>query len=475
MGPTAAGAARAMLAPRPRFEDETPSSMADERKRRPSRVPAGRIERLARIGWMAGEFAAGGLAEGARRVLGAERGLSPNWFLGEANARRLARRLSRMRGAAMKLGQLLSLEGDDFLSPEFAEALAVLQASADAMPPSQVRRVLGRAYGRGWEERFRRFDFEPLAAASIGQVHAATAADGRELALKIQYPGVARSIESDVENLAAVLRLARVLPRELELGPLLEEAKQQLRQEANYLLEADHLRRYRALLAGEPDFVVPRVHDDLTTRRVLAMDRIRGRPIDELRASEHPQALRDAVGKRLQRLLMREFFEFHFVQTDPNFANYLWIPETGAVALLDLGATREIPDRLVTLYARLFRAAIAGDRGKIRAAAEALRFLAPEERPDRAEGLVDLILLVCDPLRHPGVYDFATSDLPNRGRTLGFDLAFRRGFWRPPPPETIFLHRKLAGTFFLCARIRARVHVRALVEPFLDRADPRSA
>jgi predicted unusual protein kinase regulating ubiquinone biosynthesis (AarF/ABC1/UbiB family) len=436
-------------------------------------VPAGRLERLARFGWMAGEFAAGGLVEGTRRLFGREAADTASALLHPANAQRLARRLARLRGAAMKLGQLLSLESSDIFPPEFAEALAVLRASADTMPPTQVRRVLAREYGRGFEARFRSFDWEPVAAASIGQVHAAVASDGRRLALKIQYPGVARSIDSDVDNVAALLRLARLLPGEVDLSGILAEAKRQLRQEADYRIEAEHLRRYRALLADEPAFFVPQVHDDLSTRRVLAMDFVEGDPIEVLAEPGTPQARRDAIGLALERLVFRELFEFRFMQTDPNFANYLIEPGSDRIGLLDLGSAREFSPEFRDRYARIVRAVLAGERPEIRSAAEAIGYLAPGEREDRARGVEDLILLVCEPIRHLGVYDFGRSKLPSRARDLGFDLAFRRGFLRPPPPETVFLHRKLVGSFLLCARIRARVDVGALVRPFVGAPAPR--
>ena len=277
----------------------------DRKKRRQTRVPAGRIERLARLGWMAGGFAVGGLTDGAKRLVGSSKIDPTSVFLSAARAEKLAGQLSQMRGAAMKLGQMLSLEGDDLVPAEFAGALAMLRAGADTMPASQVRRALGRAYGKGWEERFRVFDFEPLAAASIGQVHAAVAEDGRELAVKIQYPGVAKSIDSDLDNLAGVLRMARILPVEIDISEILAEAKRQLRQEADYELEAEHLERYRALVADQPDVFVPRVYPDLTTKRVLAMERAPGRPIDDLRGPEYPQHIRDRVGEQLQRLLFK--------------------------------------------------------------------------------------------------------------------------------------------------------------------------
>ena len=439
--------------------------MADKPRRR-SRVPTGRLERIARIGWMAGEFALGGMAEGARRLTGRRQG-SQSVFLTGANARRLAQRLSRMRGAAMKLGQLLSLEGDDLLPLEFAEALSILRSAADTMPATQVRRAIGREYGKGWQTRFRDFDFEPIAAASIGQVHTAVAGDGRELALKVQYPGVAHSINSDVNNLAAVLRLTRILPVDVDVSGIIAEAKRQLRQEADYLAEARHQSRYRELVSDEPRLLVPSVHDDLTTARVLAMDLVHGRPIEDLRGREHPQDLRDAIGRCLQQLMFRELLEFRFMQTDPNFSNYLLVPETGQVALLDFGAAREISRELAEQYAELFRSAMARDRAALLRAASAIGFAPANQPRDRIEGLLDLILLVCEPFQHCGEYDFGSSDLPSRARDAGFELAFRRGFLHPPPPQTIFLHRKLAGTFFLCARIRARVDARVLIEPFL--------
>ncbi len=436
-------------------------------RRRRSRVPAGRIERLARFGLMAGEFAAGGLVEGARRLLGGAPASSASALLNVDSAKRLAQRLARLRGAAMKLGQLLSLESTDILPPEFAEALAVLRASADTMPPSQVRRVLAREYGARWEARFRSFEWEPVASASIGQVHEAIAADGRRLALKIQYPGVAKSIDSDVGNVATLLRVGRLLPGELDLSGIIAEAKRQLRQEADYLAEAGHLRRYAALVAGEASLRVPGVHDDLTTRRVLAMDFVEGDPIETLGERGAPQARRDAAGAALERLVFRELFEFRFMQTDPNFANYLVEPETARITLLDFGSAREVAPELSAHYARIVRAAILGDRAEIRSAAEAIGYLPAGEREDRARGVEELILLVCEPLRHRGVYDFGRSQIPSRVRDLGFDLAFRRGFLRPPPPETVFLHRKLVGSFLLCARIRARVDVHALVRPLV--------
>ncbi len=445
------------------------------KRRRESRVPASRLERLARFGLLAGELAVGSALAGARRILaGGSASDALEAALSTGNARRLARRLARMRGAAMKLGQLLSLEGPDLIPPEFAEALAVLRASADTMPASQVRRVLGREYGRGWEAKFRDFDLDPLAAASIGQVHAATTLDGRRVVLKIQYPGVARSIDSDVDNVAALLRTLRLLPGEVDLSGLLEEAKRQLHQEADYLAEAANQTRYAALVADDPGLRVPRVHPDLTTRRILTMDRVDGEAIDAWADAGADPIRRNRAAERLERLLFRELFEFRFMQTDPNFANYLVESEEDRIALLDFGSTREFSEALAERYRRICRAVVAGDRRRVRELAVEIGYLPEGEREDRAEGVVDLILLVCEPLRHRGRYDFAGSRLLARARALGVELVLGRGFLHPPPPDTVFLHRKLIGSFLLCARLGARIPVRELIEPFLA-ADQRGA
>ena len=426
---------------------------------------------MARLGLAAGELAAGAAAEGLRRFARGEASDFGSALFSAGNARRLAARLARLRGAAMKIGQLVSLQGEDVLPPEFAQALSVLRSQAAPMPAGQVRRVLGREYGKGWERRFSRFDEEPVAAASIGQVHRAATPDGRELALKIQYPGVARSIASDVDNVAALLRLFNLLPFDLDVAGLAAEAKRELVQEADYLAEARSLERYARLVADEPALLVPRVHRDLTTSRVLAMDFVDGEPLDAI--AQAPQARRDAVGSLLERLLFRELFEFRVMQTDPNFANYLYQPASGRVVLLDFGATQRFGAAFVAHYARITRGVIDGDRAAVAREAIRIGYAAADDTPERVAAVVDVIFLVCEPLRHRGRYDFAASDLAARARALGFDLAFKRGLLRPPPPETMFLHRKLAGSFLLLARIGARVDARALVLPFLPPAPAR--
>jgi predicted unusual protein kinase regulating ubiquinone biosynthesis (AarF/ABC1/UbiB family) len=412
------------------------------------------------MGLTAGGMAVGGLAESFRRATGKAAGTATSALLSGANATRLARRLAHMRGAAMKLGQLLSMESSHLLPPEFAEALSVLRASADIMPQTQVKRLMGREYGKGWEQRLAEFDYEPAASASIGQVHRAVAKDGRVMALKIQYPGVAKSIDSDVDNLAMFLNMARLLPRELDVSDIVEEAKRQLRQEADYLTEAANLERYHELLADDDRFIVPRVHRDFSTRRILAMDWAEGEPLEQLVREDVSQEIRDGIAVAVQDLTFRELYEFRFMQTDPNFANYLYRHEDGRIVLLDLGAAVEFPQEFVDRYRRITRAILASDRDAVGRYAAEIGYLREADSERHRALVIDLIMMVCEPLTTDGAYDFGASNLPSRAAAAGLNIVFRSREYRNPPASTAVLHRKLGGSFLLCQRLNARVEMR---------------
>ena len=420
------------------------------------------------MGFAAGEFAVEGLAESARRLGAPVPEDAVNALLTGAGATKLAKRLAGMRGAAMKMGQMLSMEGPSILPPEFAEALAILRDSADTMPHTQLRRVMGREYGKGWEERFDSFDYDPIASASIGQVHRVRTRDGRDLALKIQYPGVARSIDSDVDNMAMMLRLLNILPVELDVDEIVAEAKRQLRQEAEYEQEARFLGDYRERVKDNPVLRVPRVHTDLTTRRILAMDFLDGEPLEVLGEDGFDQDERNRVGEELERLLFRELFEFRLMQTDPNFANYLYQPDEGRIVLLDFGSTVRFEAAFTERFRRITRALVEDDYDAIWRHAEAIGYLKPGDSPAYCGRIIDLIRIICEPIREDRTYDFATSDVAVRARDAGLELAMKSGGeLRSPPPETVFLHRKLVGSFLLCGRIHARLNPQAILREFL--------
>jgi predicted unusual protein kinase regulating ubiquinone biosynthesis (AarF/ABC1/UbiB family) len=433
-----------------------------------SRVPTTRFGRLARLGLTAGELVMGGVAESVRRLGKAKPADAYNVLLTATNAKKLAERLAGMRGAAMKMGQILSMESADFLPREFSDALAILRDSADTMPLSQVKRVLGREYGKGWQSLFIDFNYEPIAAASIGQVHRVFTEDGRDLALKIQYPGVAKSINSDVDNMAMLMRLINLLPVEIDISSIVKEAKRQLHQEADYIVEAHYLRDYRKLVEDEPRFVVPGVHEDLTTKRILAMDYVDGVPLESLGKEGVAQELKDGVGALLQRLMFRELFEFRTMQSDPNFANYLYQPETDRIVLLDFGSTVSFEEKFTHRYAQIARAMIDGNNLEVRRLAEQMGYINPGNSDEYVGKILNLIRLASEPVIQGGIYDFGKSDVFARGRDAGLEMIFEdMSEYRVPPPETMFLHRKLVGCFMLCSRLGARVDVQKLISPFL--------
>ncbi|MFK8043751.1 ABC1 kinase family protein [Congregibacter sp.] len=439
---------------------------ADDKPRSKGKaVPASRAGRFAKVARLAGGVAGGMLAEGARQLRAGNRPSKRDLLLTPGNARRVTKQLSEMRGAAMKLGQILSMDSGELLPKELTDILASLRSDGTSMPDSQLEEAMSEAYGSGWESEFQIFDRYPIAAASIGQVHRAVAHDGTELALKIQYPGVSKSIASDVDNIATVLRISGLLPEEADIQPLLDDAKRQLKDEANYLKEAEFLRRFNEVLGDDERFVLPELVPELTRKNVLAMSYVSGGPIDAI--ARRSQEERDRVVSALVELLLTELFELRMVQTDPNFANYQYRWSSGEIVLLDFGATRDFKARFVSNYRKLAVAAVHGDRDAMTVAAEKVGYSMGEEDSRYRELVLELLLLALEPLREDVLYDFGNSTMPERLAALGKSATEYADFWHAPPTDVVYFHRKLGGIFMLAARMNARVNVNELMQRWL--------
>lgn len=432
--------------------------MSDSRYRK---VPSARLSRLASFGQLAGGIAGGMIAEGARRLASGERPRMSDLLLTPGNAMRVTEQLSRLRGAAMKLGQMISLDAGDVLPAELTAIMARLRDAAHFMPPGQLNQVLSAEWGRDWRRRFARFEATPIAAASIGQVHRATLPDGRLLAIKVQYPGVAASIDADVDNVATLLKMSGLLPAGLDIAPLLAEAKRQLREEADYVREAAQMRRYRELLAGDPAFVMPDPVDELSGERVLAMDYIPGSPIETLQQA--PRDVRDRAMAALLGLTLRELFVFGHMQTDPNFANFRWQSESGRIVLLDFGAARAVPPATAEAYRALMRAGLAEDRAALKAALVSVGFVTPGLIERHGQSLDDMIEVLLRHLGKPGLFDFADRSFVERVRSHAEIIAADRAAWHIPPADTLFVQRKVSGTAMLAVRMQARLPLREMV------------
>ena len=427
-------------------------------------VPTGRVARMLRMGGIASGIAGGVAAGGLKALAQGKRPDLANLLMTPANGLRVTQGLSHLRGAALKLGQMLSMDSGAVLPEELTAILARMRDDAQPMPPKQLQAVLNAEWGAGWYGRFQRFDVRPFAAASIGQVHRAVLPGGRMLAIKVQYPGVRDSIDSDVDNMASLMRLPGLLPRGMDLAPLMAEAKRQLHGEADYLAEAQHLARFRTLLEGSADFVLPELEPDLCTPQVLAMSYVESAPLESLTTA--PQATRDRVASALIDLVLRELFEFGAMQTDPNLANYRYDPKSGRIVLLDFGAVQPIAPALAADFRDLLTAALDGTHDTIRAAMLRIGYFAPETALHHQDLIQSLFDMAMEPLRQSTPFDFGQSDLLERLRDRGLALGSERDLAHVPPAATLFLHRKIAGTYLMAAKLCARVALRPMVERY---------
>jgi aarF domain-containing kinase len=393
--------------------------------------------------------------------------------MSEAQAERLAEGLCRMRGAALKIGQMLSLSDESMLPPQVAKVLERVRTQADVMPRVQLERVMQEELGEAWRDRLGGAGFEdaPVAAASIGQVHRARLADGRLVAVKVQYPGVAESIHSDLQNLKRLLLLSNFLPKGLYLDELIQVASEELTAECDYAREAQAQERFRALVGDDPDFEVPAVVPELCTRRVLVTTWLEGMPIDQalpqqvldtpLEAHQSLEA-RNRIARKLLKLTLKELFEWRYMQTDPNWGNFFYDPVRGKIGLLDFGAARAFPKRFVDDYLRLVWAAANKDRATIEEVSVRLGFLTGFESKVMLDAHVGSGLVIGEPFVDNAPFDFRGSGITSR--VAQHTTVFAEHRLSPPPPEVYSLHRKLAGAYFICIRLGAVMSCRDLLE-----------
>ncbi|MEJ2676634.1 MAG: AarF/ABC1/UbiB kinase family protein, partial [Acidihalobacter sp.] len=297
-------------------------------------------------------------------------------------------------------------------------------------------------------------------------VHDAQLRDGPRVAVKVQYPGVRRSIDSDVDNMATLLRLTRALPEELDLMPLLTEAKRQLHEEADYLLEAAHIFRYAERLGDDPRFELPLPLNERSTAEVLCMQFLDGQPIEAVEQLPTPERTRLAA--TLLELALREVFRWGLVQSDPNFANYRYNPATGQLQLLDFGATRIYPPARRDAMRNLLLATVEGGDDDVARAAIQVGYLAEDDPQRYRQAFVELLRIAAEPARRDASFTFAGSDLPQRMRDALVQLRLRDNFTRLPPMDVLYLHRKISGQYLLMARLNATLPMRTIVREVLE-------
>ncbi|CAG06439.1 unnamed protein product, partial [Tetraodon nigroviridis] len=437
------------------------SDRARERK-----VPATRISRLVNFGGLAVGLGIGTIAEVAKQSLGGKqkedtRSLLDSPLMSEANAERIVNTLCKVRGAALKIGQMLSIQDNSFIHPQLQKIFERVRQSADFMPSWQMKKVLEEDLGADWREKLSSFDEKPFAAASIGQVHHGVLKDGREIAVKIQYPGVAESIHSDINNLMSVLKMSVALPEGLFADSSLEVLQRELAWECDYRREAECAKRFRSLLEGDDFFQVPEVIDELSGSRVLVMELIQGVPLDH--CVDLDQETRNQISFNILQLCLRELFEFRFMQTDPNWANFFYNSETNKVVLLDFGACRSYPESFTDDYIQVVHAASVGDRATVLSKSKDLKFLTGFEAKAFEEAHVEAVMILGEAFASAEPFDFGVQSTTQRIQSL-IPVMLRHRL-TPPPEETYSLHRKMAGSFLICSKLNARIPCRDM---FLD-------
>ncbi|EDO39580.1 predicted protein, partial [Nematostella vectensis] len=428
-------------------------------------VPTSRVGRLVNYGGLLASVTLGAISEITKGQLGLKQvdNLSKKTgsaFLTEANVQKIVNTLCRMRGAALKLGQMLSIQDNALIAPELLAIFERVRNSADFMPKWQLENVLKKEIGADWKSKLLEFDEKPFAAASIGQVHRGVLLDGREVAIKIQYPGVGDSIDSDINNLMTILNMASLLPKELYAENAVEVARRELAWEVDYVREAQSARKFKELLKDDPEIGIPEVIDELSSRQVITSELINGMPLDKIKDLS-PETI-NKVCYKILHLCLREVFEYRFMQTDPNWSNFFYDPEADKIYLLDFGASREYSKSFVDHYIKIIRGAAIGDEQMVVDNSIALHFLTGYESKVMVKAHVDAVMILGEPFKQSKPFNFGTQDTTRRIMDL-IPIMLRHRL-TPPPEEVYSLHRKLSGSFLLCAKLGAVMECKTLFD-----------
>jgi predicted unusual protein kinase regulating ubiquinone biosynthesis (AarF/ABC1/UbiB family) len=386
--------------------------------------------------------------------------------LQQRTAEQLFAVLGQLKGGAMKLGQTLSVfeaAVPEEVAAPYREALTKLQEEAPPMPVRTVHAVLAQQLGGRWRDRFREFDDQPAAAASIGQVHRATWRDGRDVAVKIQYPGAGPALMADLNQLARFARLFAALFPGMDVKPLIAELKARVIEELDYGLEADAQRAFAAAYADDPQISVPRVV--ASAPKVIVSEWVEGVPLSRIIASGSREE-RDRAGILLAVLHFSGPERAHLLHADPHPGNFRLLPD-GRLGVIDFGATARLPDGHPEPIGRLLRWTLEDRADDVLADLRAEGFVRPGVEVD-ARGVLDYLRPLLAPVESSS-FHFTRAWMQEQAVRIGDprNEASKLGRQLNLPPAYLLIHRVTIGSIGVLCQLDTEGNFRAVLEEWL--------
>ena len=363
--------------------------------------------------------------------------------------------LKNLRGAAMKFGQLMSMDESIILSPDLAAVFAQLRSSGYSMTPSQLKKILNQNWGDGWLRNFKHFEVRPFAAASIGQVHKATLKSGEIVAIKVQFPGVRQSIDNDLSSLKFIMKTSGMLPAKFPLDYYITQCGDLLKRETDYELEAINITRFSEFLRSNDKLNVPKVYNQLSTQETLTMSFFEGRELSSKMA--YDQSSINEISLSLLELLLNEIFTFKLVQTDPNLANFLLSEGDNSLCILDFGACCQVSEATHELYKDLLNVALTLDANKIKSFLEDKNFIPKDASSEGTKFFDRIISIAINEISQNEFFDFQQSKvfeiITEEDLNLYFELIPSSLFGS----DFIFIQRKIFGLILFFRAIGAKL------------------
>ena len=384
-------------------------------------------------------------------------------------AREMADKMSRLKGAAMKVGQQVAVMAAQLDLPDDIQgALSKLHAEAEPIPFETIEATLRSEFDAPIESLFAHIDRRPLGTASLAQAHAATLVDGRDVVIKVQHEGVRQSVDADLMAVRAILMTGRALGRDkAELDELFDEMRTRLHEELDLLQEAVNLQQFHEIYADDPRFAVPMHHPAMCTERVITLDRVAGRTLAEF-ARDASEETRHRAGIGMAELFLEMAFRHRLLHADPHPGNYLFADD-GTVGLIDYGCVKRFNPFFIGNYAKLVLAALDRDDQAVLDATIGLE--AWNGTGDEAgQVILDFCEAVVGPLRDNRIHVIGGSD-DNVVERVGpiVERMLRHPQIRGPR-DILFLHRTLGGMYALVRQLRVGARWEQVLRPHLEQA-----